>query len=198
MRTPNYPGKVVVFRQVSYLRPFALISRYMAFTSPKISPRTLKAGTSVVRGGDTQQPLEGHYSPMACMHTSRRDRGPSNSTRKMLCHVPLTSCPSTIGNIRECPRNAAAKCESALSSIALWAYREELGKSDSIFAKISLINPFSCSLAIMAAVACGTLMMQVPSRTSEFSMKLNTCDVMSISCLRSVVARVRSLLTATI
>lgn len=141
--------------------------------------------------------LAGHFSPMACTQTSRRDRGPSNSTRKMLCQVPLTSCPSTIGNIRECPRNAAAKCESALSSITLWAYLEEIGKRPSIFAKISFIRPFSCSLAIMAAVACGTLMMQVPSRTSEFWTKLSTCDVISISCLRSVVARVRSLLTAT-
>ncbi len=145
----------------------------------------------------TMDNLEGH-SPTICRSTSLRDRGPSNSTRKMFCHVPRTSCPLAIGNVRECPMKAEARCASALSSIALCAYAPDCGKRSPSLLRISLTSPFSFSLAIIAAVACGALTRHIPLATPARSTKSMTLSVISISCLLSEVLIARALLTTTV
>jgi len=57
--------------------------------------------------------------PRMVRFTFLRARGPSSSTKKIFCQVPLTSWFLSIGNVREWPRNAAARCASALWSISL-------------------------------------------------------------------------------
>jgi hypothetical protein len=87
---------------------------------------------------------------------------------------------------------------SALSSIALWAYLPELGKRSSIFASKSRTRPLSFSFAMIAAVACGALIVQMPSVTFCSRTKPKTSSVMSMSSRRFVELRARTLLTTTI
>jgi hypothetical protein len=89
-------------------------------------------------------------------------------------------------------------CASALSSIALCAYLAELGNRSSIFASKSCTRPLSFSFAIIAAVACGALIVQMPSVTPCSRTKLATLSVISISSRRLVELRVRTLFTTTI
>jgi len=72
--------------------------------------------------------------PIMVRLTFLRERGPSSSTKKIFCQAPLTSRFLSIRNVRECPRNVAARCASALWSISLCEYVEFCGKRSSIFA----------------------------------------------------------------
>ena len=79
-------------------------------------------------------------------------RGPSSSSRKMFCQVPLISLPSWTEKILVGPIKDDARWASALSSTLSCSHPAPLGKSCWTFLTMSFVRPVSCSFTIMAVV----------------------------------------------
>jgi len=108
-------------------------------------------------------------------------RGPSSSSRKMFCQVPLINLPSLTGRILDGPVKEDAKWASALSSTLSWSHPAPFGKSCCTFFTISFKRPASCSFTIMAVVEWTLWIMQSPFVTTLFFVISSTWRVMSMT-----------------
>src|SRR5271157_929956 len=118
-----------------------------------------------------------------------RSRGPSNSAKKIPCHRPSASFPSSTKTNWLTPTSMVFICESELPS--LWRYGPAIGTIRSSAPSASLATSGSaCSLIKIAAVVCGTYRKHVPTRTPSAVTTRCTSAVMSTICVRrSVLTR---------